>query len=200
MKRLLRNLLTALSLLLCVAVAALWVRSYRATDTMRINASREARIVFTRGAAVLATRPGDPRADDQTPQISVAFGAHDQPREPDYDPDPSYRPPPIVTPRGGGWAVEPGEVGPPPGPGWIAKPFDSFRTVRLGILASALVVLPAVRLLLFRRDRHKPPRERESTPQRTFPGSSIARAMNHASAIVLMLALAGWIDSATWHG
>ena len=34
MKRRLLNLLTALSLLLCVAVVALWVRSYRASETL----------------------------------------------------------------------------------------------------------------------------------------------------------------------
>jgi hypothetical protein len=47
MKRRLVNLLTALSLLLCVAVCVLWVRSYRVVDELTYTSDRSRTIVTT---------------------------------------------------------------------------------------------------------------------------------------------------------
>ena len=48
MKRRLLNLLTALSLLLCVAVMAVWVRSYRVADVWERSSDRSYVAVETR--------------------------------------------------------------------------------------------------------------------------------------------------------
>jgi hypothetical protein len=67
MKRSLLNLLTALSLLLCVTTALLWVRSYRAVDVVQFSAHRFQRAVSGGGtvgllSAGLFRRTGDFRS------------------------------------------------------------------------------------------------------------------------------------------
>ena len=198
MTRRLLNLLTLLSLLLCIAVMALWVRSYVTTDTLRITTTdREAKVVFTRGAAEAASRArGEVAGVDQ---VSIEFGTRDRPREPDYFPDPSYERPRIIEWKLDGSGTDrPAEVGPPPGPGWVARPFEAFRTVPLALPAAALVALPAARLVLYWRDR----RRHRSEPSGIRPPAAriIARVVSGASVVILTLALMGWVDSATWHG
>jgi hypothetical protein len=64
MKRRLHNLLTALSLLLCVAVAALWVRSHTVSDYIMLNRAMPASVAAAAwcddGRLVFAFQP-DPR-------------------------------------------------------------------------------------------------------------------------------------------
>jgi hypothetical protein len=66
-KRRLLNLLTALSLLLCVAAIVLWVRSYRAVDVVHLASARWYRAVSGGGGVALSsltylTRRGDFRS------------------------------------------------------------------------------------------------------------------------------------------
>jgi hypothetical protein len=89
MRRRVLNFLTALSLLLCVAVCVLWVRSYRLTDQLhRVSAGGFRGIGSASGYVVVQLNPGDtsgysPARDGWTylrmqpysaPSYAVAFG------------------------------------------------------------------------------------------------------------------------------
>src|SRR5688572_15784319 len=54
MKRRLLNLLTVLSLLLCLGGAVLWARSYVAADTFTVQTDKRHFVVFSNGGSYLA--------------------------------------------------------------------------------------------------------------------------------------------------
>jgi hypothetical protein len=180
-KRRLLNLLTALSLLLCMATVAVWVRSYFATDTLRVYLPREVRVVVTRGTAVVGSRKEQERANGRsTPDVQLTFATINGPREPDYVGDPFYE----------RFAI-PEKSDRPPGPGWIAVPFESFHAIPLGVVAAGCALPPAAWLLARRRSRITSDGGTHRRPKRV-------RATD-LSSLVLVLTMAAWVDSATWH-
>jgi hypothetical protein len=183
MTRRLLNLLTLASLLLCGTATAAWIRSHWATDTVRLSGSGgDVRIVFTRGAAVAAWRSGEGLGQ----ALSIVPRTDDRPWEPDY--------------RRADNLFGPGQppTGPPPGSEWVAEPFDSFRSVRLELIVLACGALPAARLIRSRV------RRLTRAPQSTVAGDRLprrrlARLFLGGSWMALVVAVIGWIDSATWH-
>jgi hypothetical protein len=176
-KRRLLNLLTALSLLLCVAVVALWVRSYFATDTVRVVARQGVtRVVLFWGDAVVASRP----EENGYAFGSFTFGTDDQPRAPDY----SWR---NAAAGGSGTPT----LAPPASEYWTPVPFESFRTVPLSLVAAAGAT-PLVLLLVVRRLTRPP-----AGPSGAV--TVLARAATTASTLVLLLGVAGWADCERWN-
>ena len=200
MTRRLLNLVTGLSLLLCAAAVVLWVRSYFATDVLRVQGSREVRVVLSRGTAVVGLHGRDRPPKPHVPHVVMSFGTNSRPRDPDYVSAPGYQ-------RPGDWPHDfwmtspllPPQSPAPPGVGWVAVPFSSFHAVPLGALAAACAALPTARAALRWRNRRSNGVRMRRTGRRAAAVAWLTRAATSASVVVLILVLAAWLDSASWH-
>jgi hypothetical protein len=159
MKRRLLNLLTALSLLLCIAACVLWVRSYRVCD--RLTIQREKNTLdrpleshrtefYARRGRIILTRSHEHRERGQ--YFGFGFG------NPGDDLDSS-----VLLVSEGGAALEMDPEPPVNGWEWGGARFDRFADSRplsawelavpLWALAAAGLLLPGARLVRFGRAR-----------------------------------------------
>ena len=184
------DLFILLSLLPFVAAAVLWVRSYFATDTLRIeDRTRVTRVVLFRGEAVVGSRD----EPNNLWSASLKVGTDDVPWAPDYiwtGMDRYTHGLPEYAPPGGRDLFQPGGMD-----RWLAEPLQPRAPVPLAAVVALCAVPPAVLLVVRRVTR---PGGWGSMPAAGVRARA-ARAVVTGSTAACVIALAAWIDNGTWH-